>query len=162
MGRPTKEVYLMQMAELAATRSPCLRRQVGAVIVLDGQVVATGYNGPARGVPHCVEPAVNVEHPQEEIIKKHICPRLLKNISSGQESFCWAIHAEENALLQAARHGISIKDAELYCTNKPCYRCYQACINAGISAVIYKHPYNDSYVDELAARNYQIRLIQWK
>jgi len=162
MNRPTQQQYYMQLAELAATRSPCLRRQVGAVIILDGQVVATGYNGPARGVPHCVEPVPNLELTPDEVIKSHTCPRLLKDIPSGSASFCWAIHAEENALLQAARHGISIKDAELYCTNKPCYRCYQVCINAGISAVIYKHPYNDPYVDELAARNYQIRLIQWR
>lgn len=149
MVRPHIQDYLMSFANLAATRSTCLRRQVGAVIVKDGQVIATGYNGPARNVPHCKAPEAGIEYTEKQIIQEYICPRLLNNVPSGKVSHCWAIHAEENALLQAARHGVSVVGCKMFCTTKPCYHCIQACINAGIVCIFYGEEYNDIYSKEL-------------
>jgi len=122
----------MSMAELVATRSTCLRRKVGAVIVKEKRVLTTGYNGAPKGIRHCAEVG---------------CVRLEQNIESGtRHELCRGVHAEQNAVIQAAYFGVSIKDAAVYTTNFPCVLCAKILLNAGIIEIIYK----DDYVDELS------------
>ena len=128
--RPTWDEYFMQMAELTAQRSTCLRRHVGAVIVQDKHVVATGYNGAPKGVAHCAEIGG--------------CLREKMGIPSGERhELCRALHAEQNAIIQAARYGIDINGSKIYITTQPCITCAKMCINAGIEEIIYANPYPD-------------------
>jgi dCMP deaminase len=128
----------MQLAELAATRSTCERYAVGAIIVSDNQVLATGYNGAPRQVPHCSA--------------KGGCLRTRMNIPSGQRhEMCRGIHAEQNAIVQAGRHGIRLKGAAVYSTWRPCSICMKMIINAGIKTVYYLNDYPDELATELAA-----------
>ncbi len=130
--RPSWDDYFMDIAHRVATRSTCLRRQVGAVIVLDKRILATGYNGAPRGLPHCEETG---------------CLRQRLGIPSGQrQEICRALHAEQNAFLQAALHGVSVREGTLYVTLQPCVTCAKMIINAGIERVICAQ----SYPDELA------------
>ncbi len=132
MSRPDNDTYFMRMADLAATRSTCLRRQVGAVIVKEKRVLTTGYNGAPKGLKHCAEVG---------------CVRSQNNIESGtRHELCRGVHAEQNAVIQAAYFGASIKDASIYTTNFPCVMCAKILVNAGIIEVIYK----DDYVDPLS------------
>jgi len=125
--------YFMQIARLMAERSTCLRRQVGAVIVRDKRILATGYNGAPTGMKHCEEVG---------------CLREKLNVPSGKmHELCRGLHAEQNAIIQAAMLGVSIKDAEIYCTNVPCIICAKMLINVGIGKRIC---YQDGYPDELA------------
>lgn len=127
----------MEMTELVATWSSCVRRQVGAIIVKDKRIMATGYNGAPAGVKTCVE--------------KGECLRIKLGIPSGTHAeTCFATHAEQNALIQAAREGISLKDCTLYCTHQPCTVCIKMIINAGIKEVIYKEGYPDEFSVQLA------------
>ena len=136
MARPTWDEYYMQMAELAATRSTCLRRNVGAVIVVDNHAVATGYNGAPKGVKHCAEIGG--------------CLRQKLNIPSGQRhELCRALHAEQNAIVQAAKLGVSIDGATLYCTHQPCSMCCKMIINSGVKRVVYQEGYPDPFTLEL-------------
>jgi dCMP deaminase len=122
----------MSMAELVATRSTCLRRKVGAVIVKEKRVLTTGYNGAPKGLRHCAEVG---------------CVRLENKIESGtRHELCRGVHAEQNAVIQAAYFGVSIKDASVYTTNFPCVLCAKILLNAGINEIIYK----DDYIDELS------------
>ena len=117
----------MQIAHVVATRSNCSRRQVAAVIVKDQRIISTGYNGTPRGVKNCFAGG---------------CPRAHSDAASGSElgnGIC--NHAEENAIVQAAYHGISVKGATLYCTISPCLLCAKMIINAGITTVIYEKDY---------------------
>jgi len=119
----------MGITRMVAKRSTCMRRQVGALIVKDKRILATGYNGAPSGLKHCEEVG---------------CIREDSNIPSGERhELCRGLHAEQNAIIQAARHGISIKDSILYCTNSPCVICAKMIINAGIKEVIYEEGYND-------------------
>ena len=130
--RPSIDEYFMKMAHLAASRSTCLRRKVGAVIVKENRVLSTGYNGAPKGLPHCEEVG---------------CLRKDKNIPSGQRhELCRGVHAEQNAIIQAAVFGTSIKDGKIYSTNLPCVVCTKLLINASITEIIY----GDEYIDELA------------
>lgn len=130
--RPTWDEYFMQIVELIKTRSTCLRRQVGAVIVKDKRILATGYNGAPVGCQHCSEIG---------------CLREKLNVPSGQRhELCRAIHAEQNAIVQAAYSGTSVKDATLYVTNQPCVLCAKLAINAGITRIVF----SGEYPDELA------------
>jgi len=125
----------MGFAFMAASRSSCIRRSVGAVIVKDRHILATGYNGVPRGLRHCRERG---------------CIREELNIPSGEQlTKCFGSHAEENLIVQAARVGVSIKDGSLYCTNKPCSICSKMIINAGIKEIYYIEGYNDPIADEL-------------
>jgi dCMP deaminase len=128
--RPSKEQYAAAMAKVAATRSTCLRRQVGCVVVKDGSIIATGYNGAPSGVAHCDVTG---------------CIRETLNIPSGKNhELCYGAHAETNAIAQAAKNGISLKDGTLYCTLIPCSMCAKSIIGAGISKVVYLDGnYND-------------------
>ena len=131
--RPSWDEYFMDMAVLTAKRSTCLRRQVGAVIVKDKHIIATGYNGAPRGVPHCDE--------------KGGCLRQQLNVPSGERhELCRALHAEQNAIIQAATLGQSIEGGPIYVTNQPCVICAKMIINAGIRRIVVK----EGYPDELA------------
>ncbi|NPA74786.1 MAG: cytidine deaminase [Euryarchaeota archaeon] len=127
--RPSWDEYFMRLAYLVATRSTCTRRHVGAVIVKDKRVLATGYNGPPRGLAHC---------------DKTGCIREELNIPSGERhELCRGLHAEQNAIIQAAVYGVSIKDAVIYVTNHPCVVCAKMLINAQIKEIIYAEGYPD-------------------
>lgn len=129
--------YFMRICEVVATRSTCVRRKVGAVIVLDKRIVATGYNGAPIGVQNCDDAGQ--------------CLRT--NDASGENlSQCWAVHAEINAIISAARHGTSVKDGTIYCTTHPCSWCAKAIVNAGIKMVYFKEEYNDPFAKEIFKR----------
>ena len=133
--RPDWNKYFMTMAFLVATRSTCLRRKVGAILVRDRRILATGYNGPPSGFPHC------------EITG---CLRSKLNIASGErQEICWGIHAEQNAIIQAATFGVSTNDATLYCTTKPCITCAKILANAGIEKIYTAQDYPDNFTDKL-------------
>ena len=132
MSRPDNDTYFMRMAELVATRSSCLRRNVGAVVVKEKRVLTTGYNGAPKGLKHCAEVG---------------CVRLANNIESGtRHELCRGVHAEQNAVIQAAYFGVSIKDSTIYTTNFPCVMCAKILVNAGVREIVYK----DDYVDPLS------------
>ena len=132
MDRPTWEQYFLQIAQYVATRTTCLRRKVGAVLVRDKRILATGYNGPPSGVPHCDEVG---------------CLRETMKVPSGERhELCRGLHAEMNALIQAALHGVTTRDSTLYCTTTPCSLCARMLINAGINEVVAL----DGYPDELS------------
>ena len=125
--------YFMEMAKLAARRSTCLRRQVGAVIVQDKHVIATGYNGAPKGIPHCAEMGG--------------CYREQNNIPSGERhELCRALHAEQNAIIQAATYAQGVDGATIYITHQPCVICAKMIINAGIERIVV----NEGYPDEMA------------
>lgn len=130
--RPSWDQYFMSIARLASTRSTCLRRQVGAVIVKDKKILATGYNGAPMGLKHCLDIG---------------CLREELGIPSGERhELCRATHAEQNAIVQAATCGVSIKDSVIYSTTHPCILCSKLLINAGINKIIIE----DSYPDEMS------------
>jgi dCMP deaminase len=125
----------MAITKLVAKRSTCLRRSVGAILVKEKRILATGYNGAPAGVRHCEEVG---------------CVRENASIPSGtRHELCRGIHAEQNVIIQAAYHGISIRDATLYCTNKPCVICSKMIINAGIKKIYYEEGYDDALSDQL-------------
>ena len=135
--RPSWDEYFMDIAGLVARRSTCLRRQVGAVLVGDRRLLATGYNGAPKGLRHCLELG---------------CLREQQQIPSGERhELCRGLHAEQNAIIQAALHGVSVKDAVLYCTNHPCVICAKMIINAGIRSVIIRDRYRDSLAEDILA-----------
>lgn len=122
--------YFMEIASVVAKRSTCLRNHVGAVIARDKRILSTGYNGAPSGLEHCLDIG---------------CIRNEKNIKSGERhELCRAVHAEQNALIQAALHGVSIEGATLYCTHQPCILCAKMLINAKINRVVFKIPYPDT------------------
>ncbi|MCO1601516.1 deoxycytidylate deaminase [Desulfosporosinus nitroreducens] len=134
--RPSWDSYFIQMAQVVAGRSTCLRRQVGAVLVKDKQILSTGYNGSPSGLQHCDEVG---------------CLRQSLGVPSGERhEICRAVHAEQNALVQAAKHGVAITGADLYTTHQPCVLCTKLLINAGIKRVIYTHSYPDQLAVEMA------------
>lgn len=129
MSRPSWPEYFMAITRMVAMRSTCLRRSVGAIIVKDKRILSTGYNGAPTGIRHCEEVG---------------CIRQDASIPSGtRHELCRGLHAEQNAIVQAAYHGISIRGATLYCTNMPCVICSKMIINAGIEKVVYAEGYDD-------------------
>jgi dCMP deaminase len=133
--RPDWDSYFMDMAKLAARRSSCLRRAVGAVLVKDRRMLATGYNGVPSGTTHC------------DVVG---CLRDRLNVPSGERhELCRGLHAEQNAIIQAAFHGVSIRDAALYCTNLPCIICAKMLINAGVRRIVYLEGYSDTLTMEM-------------
>lgn len=145
--RPAWDDYFMQITELVKTRSTCLRRQVGAVIVKEKRILSTGYNGAPTGCTHCITTG---------------CVRQKLNIPSGERhELCRASHAEQNAIVQAAYSGTSIKGGTLYVTHQPCVMCAKLIINAGLERVIFK----GDYPDELAMKFLQeaaIRVVKYE
>ncbi len=136
MKRPSWDEYFMQITELVASRATCLRRKVGAIIVKDKRILATGYNGPPSGLPHCDELGG--------------CLRDKLNVPSGERhEISRAVHAEQNAIIQAARFGVPIDGATIYVTNHPCFICAKMIINAGIKKIVVKEGYPDELSKEM-------------
>lgn len=127
--RPTLDEYFMEIATIVAKRSTCLRNQVGAVIVKDKRILSTGYNGAPVNLEHCLDIG---------------CIRQQNNIASGtRHELCRAVHAEQNAIIQAALHGVSIENATVYCTHQPCILCAKMLINSRIEKVVFGTVYPD-------------------
>ena len=136
MARKSKDQYFAEIADLVSTRSTCLRNHVGAVIVKESKILSTGYNGAPKGLPHCEELGG--------------CLREKLGVKSGtHHELCRGLHAEQNAIIQAAYHGVSVKGAKIYCTTEPCSICIKMIINAGITEVIYIEEYGDKLAKEL-------------
>jgi dCMP deaminase len=128
MDRPTLDEYFMEIATTVARRTTCLRNQVGAVLVRDKRILSTGYNGAPAGLPHCDDVGC-----------------LRESVESGtRHELCRAVHAEQNAIIQAALHGVSTEGATLYCTHQPCILCAKMMINAKIERVVYRQSYPDN------------------
>lgn len=145
--RPSWDEYFMSLAKLASTRSTCLRRQVGAIIVKDKKILATGYNGAPKGLPHCLDIG---------------CLREKLKIPSGERhELCRAVHAEQNAIAQAAMFGVNIKDGILYSTTHPCILCSKLIINSGIKKIVIKHSYPDKFSkDMLKQAGVEIKVLR--
>jgi dCMP deaminase len=125
----------MGITTLVAQRSTCTRRAVGAIVVKDKRILSTGYNGAPTGVRHCLDIG---------------CLREKLDIPSGERhELCRGIHAEQNAIIQAAYHGVSVKGATLFCTNLPCSICTKMIINAGIKKIYFQDGYADSMSEEM-------------
>ena len=127
--RPSWDEYFLAMARVIASRSTCLRRSVGALLVRDKRILATGYNGAPTNLPHCAEVG---------------CRREQLGIASGErQEICRGLHAEQNAIIQGALHGVSVRGSVLYCTTQPCAICAKMLINAGIERIVYEGDYAD-------------------
>lgn len=133
--RPSWDTYFMEITRVVANRSTCLRRKVGATIIKDKRILTTGYNGAPKDLAHCQEVG---------------CIREEKQIPSGERhELCRALHAEQNAILQAALYGVSIQGATVYCTTHPCVMCAKMIINAGMKEVVIAKSYPDQLAAEL-------------
>ncbi len=125
--RPDWDTYFMDITQVVKRRGNCLRRQVAAVIVNGRRIISTGYNGTPSGIRNCNEGG---------------CPRCASDAPPGEQlGDCICAHAEENAIVQAAYHGVALKDSVLYCTDSPCLLCAKMIITAGIKEVVYEHIY---------------------
>ncbi len=144
--RPSWDEYFMTITHEVAKRSTCLRRQIGAVLVMDKRILATGYNGVPSGITHCSERG---------------CLRAAHNVPSGERhELCRGLHAEMNALLQSAQYGIKVQGATLYCTNCPCILCTKMLINGGIVRIVAETDYPDQLAKEmLAEAGIQVDLV---
>lgn len=132
-SRESWDSYFMRIARMVSERSTCVHRKVGAVIVKDHRILATGYNQPPSKFPHCNEIG---------------CIRDDLEINSGEhQEICYALHAEQNALMQAAKFGIAVNGATIYVTHKPCSICARLIVNAGIKRVVYEKDYPDPLTD---------------
>jgi dCMP deaminase len=128
--RPSWDEYFIELADLVASRSTCMRRHVGAVLVSKERIIATGYNGAPRGLKHCLDTG---------------CLREEMGIPSGQRyELCRGVHAEQNAIINAAYYGVSTQGTVLYCTNQPCIICARILINAGITKVVHRGNFDDN------------------
>jgi len=146
LNRPNWNDYFMEMAELASSRASCLRRKVGAVLVKNKKVLATGYNGAPKEIPHC------------EVTG---CLREEKKVPSGQRhEICRGVHAEQNLVAQAAFHGVETEGSTVYCTHQPCIICTKILINAGIEKIYFKHAYSDPFAEKLLEKS-NIDLIKF-
>ena len=131
-GRPDWDEYFLAIAALVARRSTCRRRRVGALLVRDRRLLTTGYNGAPSGLRHCLDIGCLTEE--------------MKIPSGERHELCRGLHAEQNAIIQAALHGVGVNGATLYCTNHPCIICAKMIINAGVVRVVIR----DGYRDDLA------------
>ena len=145
--RPTWDQYFLSIALLVSKRSTCLRRKVGAVLVKDKRILATGYNGAPSGIKHCEETGCLREK--------------LKVLSGERHELCRGLHAEQNALLQAALHGVSAEGAKMYATTQPCIICAKMLINAGIKEIIIAGRYPDKMArDFLKEAKVKIKIVK--
>jgi dCMP deaminase len=135
MKRPAWDEYFMEITRLVARRSTCLRRSVGAVLVKDKNILATGYNGAPSGVAHCLDVGCLRER--------------LAVLPGERHELCRGLHAEQNAIIQAAKHGTNINGATLYCTTMPCIICSKMLINAGILRIVFAQGYPDQLAEEM-------------
>jgi len=143
-GRISWPEYFMSIAVLVAERSTCLRRKVGAVAIRNSRILATGYNGAPSGIPHCITRG---------------CLREELGIPSGKQlDICWSVHAEQNLIVQAALHGVSLHRADVYCTCKPCFTCAKMLVNVGVKSIVTAHVYPDENTDKLLL-DANVRLI---
>ncbi len=134
LTRKSKDVYFSEIADLVSSRSTCIRNQVGAVIVKDSKILSTGYNGAPKKLQHCEDVG---------------CIRDELGVKPGtRHELCRGLHAEQNAIIQAAFHGVSVNGATIFCTTRPCSICTKMLINAGIHEITYI----EEYEDELAAQ----------
>ena len=134
-ARPSWPEYFMEITKIVAKRSTCIRRKVGAILVKDKRILATGYNGAPAGLKHCTELG---------------CLRENAAIPSGmRHELCRGLHAEQNVIIQAAYYGVSINGATMYCTNKPCVICSKMIINSGIRKIFYNDGYDDPLSDQM-------------
>lgn len=134
-SRPDWDSYFLLIAKVVASRSTCLRRKVGAVLVKDRQILSTGYNGAPKGVSHCEDAG---------------CLREKLGIPSGERhEICRGSHAEINAIAQAAAAGVATQGCVIYCTHEPCVYCTKALINAGCVRVVYMYPYPDELARQI-------------
>ena len=135
MDRLSWDDYFMEITRLVSRRSTCLRRHVGAVIVRDKRILATGYNGAPRGLAHCAETG---------------CLREKMGVPSGQkQELCRGLHAEQNAIIQAALCGVSIEGSQIYSVTQPCVVCAKMIINSGITRVVFQDGYPDTLAEEM-------------
>ncbi len=145
--RPGWDEYFMEITRLVSSRATCLRRSVGAVLVKDKKILTTGYNGAPSGLKHCAEVG---------------CLREKLNVPSGERmEICRGLHAEQNAIIQAALHGVSTSGATLYCTTYPCSTCMKMLINAGIKRIVYDEGYPDQLSKDLV-REAKIPVVKFK
>lgn len=136
-GRPGWDDYFLEIVAIVARRATCLRRRVGAALVRDRRILSTGYNGAPSGLSHCLEVG---------------CLREQRQVPSGQRhELCRGLHAEQNAIIQAALHGVSVKGATLYCTNRPCTICAKMIINAGVVRIVVGGDYQDELAESMLA-----------
>jgi len=143
--RPGWDQYFMDIADLVSKRSTCLRRAVGAVLVKDRRVLSTGYNGAPSGLHHCLDMG---------------CLREQLGVPSGERhELCRGLHAEQNAIIQAALHGVSVNGSTLYCTNHPCIICAKMIINAGIITVVIKSHYMDKLAEDIL-KEASVKVVQ--
>lgn len=127
--RPSWDDYFMEITKVVAKRSTCLRRKVGAIIVKDKRIITTGYNGAPSRLAHCVDTG---------------CLREKLGVPSGQRhELCRGLHAEQNAIIQAAVHGVSVSGGTLYSTTQPCILCSKMLVNAGITQIVFAGDYPD-------------------
>lgn len=134
-SRPDWDTYFLDIVDLVSRRSTCLRRAVGAGLVREKRILATGYNGAPSKLQHCLEIG---------------CLRRQLQVPSGQRhELCRGLHAEQNAIIQAALHGVSTKDSTLYCTNHPCVICAKMIINAGIVRIVIRDEYGDKLAEDM-------------
>lgn len=145
--RPSWDEYFMHLAFEVSGRATCLRRAVGALLVKDRRILATGYNGVPTGLRHCEEVG---------------CLRERLGVPSGQRhEICRGLHAEQNAIIQAARHGINIQGSSIYITTQPCSVCTKMIINAGIGEIVYAEGYPDRLsLDLLADTDIVVRKVE--
>lgn len=135
MERPSWDEYFMELAHVVASRSTCLRRKVGAVLVKDKNILTTGYNGTPSGLRHCDETG---------------CLREKLKIPSGQQhEICRGLHAEQNAIIQAAKHGVNISGSTLYTTDSPCVICAKMVLASGIRTIYFAKGYPDELALEM-------------
>jgi dCMP deaminase len=133
--RPAWDTYFMAIANMVRTRSTCLRRQVGAVVVKSKRILSTGYNGAPKGMKHCSEVG---------------CMREVADVPPGERhELCRGIHAEQNAIVQAAAFGVGISGSTLYCTHFPCVLCTKMLINAGVERLVVQEAYPDDLSREM-------------
>ncbi|MDD2688895.1 MAG: cytidine/deoxycytidylate deaminase family protein [Candidatus Omnitrophica bacterium] len=146
-NRPSWDEYFLEMARLVSKRSTCLRRKVGAILVKNKRILATGYNGAPSGLKHCIDIG---------------CIRDKLKIPSGERhELCRALHAEQNALIQAALYGVSVKAGTLYATNQPCIICAKMLINAGIKEIVINNGYPDKMaMDFLKEAKIKVRTLK--
>lgn len=134
LSRPSRNEYFMNIAKEVATMSTCLSRKIGSVLVRDNRILSTGYNGPPSGIRHCEK-----------------CSRREANVPSGEwtTDICYAVHSEQNAIIQAAIHGVSTRRSTIFCTVQPCFTCAKMIVNAGIESVVYQGEYDNKKALEL-------------
>jgi dCMP deaminase len=137
MIRPSWDEYFMEITHLVARRSTCIRRKVGAVLVKGRNILATGYNGAPSGVGHCLDVGCLRER--------------LAVVSGERHELCRGLHAEQNAIIQAAKHGTNINGSTIYSTTMPCIICAKMLINAGIERIVYEDGYPDQLAEEMIA-----------